>query len=303
MIHRRMLFSIGAIVQLLVVSSAHSQSAGGAEPQTPAAEPVKELASSIPIYLPESSWYQGSAGHRRLWHLGASALGGVAYLGSETVLKSSLAADTCRWCTPPGIDASVRSSLMWNDTKKAARLADLDGYLIAPLFGLGAMAVSAAMESRGEYLSQAIDDSLPVIESIVIAQLVTQTVKFSVGRQRPFVHFAQPGRSPETDDNLSFLSGHSSLVFSIATSAGMVAHRRGYRSETVIWIAGMSIAASTAYLRIAADKHYFTDVVAGSGLGAAVGLAVPLLLHNQTLQQAQVSIVPSRNGLLVSGTW
>jgi hypothetical protein len=55
MIHRRMLFSIGAIVQLLVVSSAHSQSAGGAEPQTPAAEPVKELASSIPIYLPESS--------------------------------------------------------------------------------------------------------------------------------------------------------------------------------------------------------------------------------------------------------
>ena len=38
-------------------------------------------------------------------------------------------------------------------------------------------------------------------------------------------------------------------------------------------------ALTTAVTRLVADRHYATDVVVGTGLGFAVGYAVPVLLH------------------------
>jgi PAP2 superfamily len=69
---------------------------------------------------------------------------------------------------------------------------------------------------------------------LTFAQLAVQAFKFTSARQRPFVHFADPARPHETDDNMAFISGHSALAFSVATSAGMVAHRRRYQFEPVI---------------------------------------------------------------------
>ena len=43
-----------------------------------------------------------------------------------------------------------------------------------------------------------------------------------------------------------------------------------------MWATGLTFAAATAYLRVAADKHYFTDVLASAAIGVAVGWAVPL---------------------------
>jgi membrane-associated phospholipid phosphatase len=39
------------------------------------------------------------------------------------------------------------------------------------------------------------------------------------------------------------------------------------------------MAALTGYLRIAADKHYFTDVLVGAIVGSAIGVAVPYFAH------------------------
>ena len=38
---------------------------------------------------------------------------------------------------------------------------------------------------------------------------------------------------------------------------------------------GDGVAAATAYLRIAADRHYASDVTAGAIVGSAIGGAVP----------------------------
>ena len=116
------------------------------------------------------------------------------------------------------------------------------------------------------------------------------------------MHVAAPGRVTDTDDNMSFISGHAALAFSVATAAGMVAHRRGYQLEPVIWAVGFTLAGSTAYLRIAADKHYFTDVLAGSLVGSAFGVAVPLLLHSGVLRRHQLNVAPTGNGVMLSGT-
>ncbi|HWU88399.1 MAG TPA: phosphatase PAP2 family protein, partial [Kofleriaceae bacterium] len=77
-----------------------------------------------------------------------------------------------------------------------------------------------------------------------------------------------------------------------------IAHRRGYRTEPVIWCAGLSIAATTAYLRMAADRHYFTDVIAGSAAGALGAVLIPRLTGSLP---AGAAVVPQPNGVALVG--
>jgi membrane-associated phospholipid phosphatase len=252
----------------------------------------------------DRDWYSGAAGRRRILHLSAIGIATSAYFASETVFKSRLAAVTCRWCTPPGIDDSIRNNLVWSDVKLARTLADLTGYAAAPAFALGAVWI-ASIDHHGDdgHVDRWLDDGIPIIESLVFAQIAVQAVKFGVGRQRPLAHYAALGRDHAVDDNLSFISGHSALVFSVATSAGLVAYKRGYSSARWIFGVGYGLAVTTAYLRIAGDKHYFTDVVGGSLAGAAFGAAVPLLLHSETLSRSHIAVTPTSNGVSVSGVF
>jgi membrane-associated phospholipid phosphatase len=125
-------------------------------------------------------------------------------------------------------------------------------------------------------------DAIIVAEAAGIAMDVNQVVKFAVARQRPFVHYGasgDPGRKPDPDDNVSFYSGHTTFTFAVAAAAGTVSSMRGYESAPWVWGVGMTLAATTGYLRIAGDKHYLTDVLVGAGTGIAAGIALPRLLH------------------------
>ena len=55
---------------------------------------------------------------------------------------------------------------------------------------------------------------------------------------------------------------------------------RGYRWAPLAWGVGGAVAAVTAYLRIAADKHWLTDVIVGAVVGAGIGFAVPYVFHS-----------------------
>jgi membrane-associated phospholipid phosphatase len=46
-----------------------------------------------------------------------------------------------------------------------------------------------------------------------------------------------------------------------------------------VWATGFSLAAFVGYLRIAADKHYMSDVLVGAATGTAAGVLIPLLFH------------------------
>jgi membrane-associated phospholipid phosphatase len=234
--------------------------------------------------------------HRRGTHLAAIVFGGGIYLTTETIGKRAFVPDSCKWCTPPSIDTSVRDSLKWSDTGKARDISDIGSFLIAPGSAVGLVMIASLGTSDSQGLRW-IDDTLPIVESALVASLANQAVKIGVARQRPFAHFEDPSVAPTVEDNLSFYSGHTTHAFAFAVSAGVVASKRGYALAPVIWTSGLLIAGTTGYLRIAADKHYFTDVVAGAAAGSAIGVAVPLLFHSNVL------VTPSREGVAVAGAF
>lgn len=236
-------------------------------------------------------------------------VGGAAWITSET-LKSYIAPSACRWCTPPGIDLSVKNVLRWKSTKGADIASYVTGFALAPLaaFGLDA----AVVVSGGGTWKEVGGDALVILEAITVASDLNQIVKFAVGRERPFVHDLSPDDKGKTsqpsDNNLSFFSGHTTLAFVSAVSAGTVATLKGYKAAPWIWGTGLTLAAATGYLRIAADKHYFIDVMTGALIGSAVGVLVPWLHRPGSSQGAQVSGVSAsplnRGGTFgISGVW
>lgn len=208
--------------------------------------------------------------------------GGIPFILGETVLKDAVSPDACRWCGTNALDRGVRDGLRWDDPAAAASASNLTGYVASPVLTVGGVMLAGTLAGERDH---ALTDGLIVVEAAILASDLTNVVKGLAGRERPFVHALAPADKSRTaspqENNLSFFSGHSSLTMSLAVSAGTVASLRGYKLAPVVWGAGVGAALATGYLRIAADRHWATDVVTGWAVGAAVGFAVPYYLHRK----------------------
>jgi membrane-associated phospholipid phosphatase len=227
----------------------------------------------------------------------------ASVVGSE-VAKLRLVR-TCAWCdrhadgrdTLNGVDRGTRRALVWYRRGPFADdVSDATAFLVMPSLALGSVVGAASAEGRG---SEAAENAVYVLQATSTAVLTNQVLKLSFRRERPYRHFARaPGEfRPRADDYVSFPSGHTSLAFAFATSSGTVASLRGYASAPWIWSASLPLAAFTGYLRIAADKHYFTDVVVGALLGAAIGAAVPLAFHPRSAEAPSRALGAGENSL------
>ena len=111
---------------------------------------------------------------------------------------------------------------------------------------------SAAHISHGERFQASTYD---VSQAVIVNQLWTQALKFSIRRTRP-----------DESDRLSFPSGHASNAFAAATVIG--------RHYPKLAAPGYAVATFIAISRLAANKHHFSDTVAGAGFGYGVGRLV-----------------------------
>ncbi len=219
------------------------------------------------------------------------------WLGLE-LIEGALAPVSCRWCDRhsdgsdalDAPDAALRSALRWNDPGDAAFASNLTGYVLAPIASLGMATVAAAVDDRSH---EAPANALVLLEAVAIAGSLDQAVKLLAARQRPFAHFGDPAVGPRgPDENLSFYSGHTSLVFSLAVASGTIASMRGYTLAPLVWATSLPVALVTGYLRIAADRHYFTDVLVGAVLGSAIGFVVPFVFHRPPVE----AVAPPASG-------
>jgi len=217
-------------------------------------------------------------------------VGAAAWIASEAYFKDDLAPARCRWCSVDRTDARVRDALLWRDPARADAVSNVTGFVLAPLAAIGMDAAAAAHDgARGNVP----EDALLIVEAGVIAADVNQLTKMLVGRERPFVHALPPDEKPSTarpsDNNVSFYSGHTTEAFALAAASGTVATMRGYRWAPLTWTTSGALAATTAYLRIGADKHWLSDVVVGLVVGVGIGFAVPYLFHSAAADPARAS--------------
>jgi membrane-associated phospholipid phosphatase len=193
------------------------------------------------------------------------------------VLQPEIAPARCRRCDANEFDSAARNAFLWRDPRAANLASDITGLALAPIAAFGLDALAASHDGSGRTVPL---DALLITEAVVLALDATEITKVLVGRGRPFLR-AHPDdpTPPSSDDNLSFFSGHSAEAAALAAASGTVATMRGYRWAPITWAVGGALAAGTAYLRIAADEHWLTDVLVGLAVGVGVGFAVPYVFH------------------------
>ncbi len=104
-----------------------------------------------------------------------------------------------------------------------------------------------------------------VVVALILAALITYSVKSIVNRVRPF-------RAHDTIEKLtkgggaSFPSGHTTEVFAIATSIALLFRRRSVQIPVLIW------AVMVGYSRMALGVHYPSDVLGGIFIGITIAV-------------------------------
>ncbi|PRP93663.1 phosphatase PAP2 family protein [Enhygromyxa salina] len=237
-------------------------------------------------------------------------VGFTALFGVTEAMKPVIAPKACDWCAPGPVARSVRAGLRWQDPKPAALTSDIVAYGVIPAFALTVTMVGVGTEGEWRKLHE---DLIVALEAVAVSAALTNIVKYSTGRQRPYSLFADEpiGFADDPDQHLSFPSGHTALAFSIATSFATVATLRRRKLAPVLWGVGLPMAAFVGYLRMAGDRHWFGDVLAGAGLGTVVGVGLPWLLHHPRTGvmprleakrgRASLTILPTGTGLSIAG--
>jgi membrane-associated phospholipid phosphatase len=188
--------------------------------------------------------------------------------------------DQPRWQGPILFDEAVRNGLR-ADTPEARRTYKSIGdwtYRLSPLLPLVDVLFVSAIGRK--------DSKLALNLGGMLAEAYSYSGLFSVvstqlsARKRPYSDCEETGGECDTQ---SFYSGHSAIA---ATSAGLMCanHTRIALYGNPVLDVGSCVLLSvnavvTATSRIAADRHYATDVIVGTGFGFAFGYAVPVLLH------------------------
>ncbi len=221
--------------------------------------------------------------------VGGTAVVGILSLGA---LDENWGGRTCRWCRTNTWDREVRQALIWSEPRTAATISD--GLLI----GVPATSIALGfLVGRRRDDAQGLTDALVVAESAAVATVGTMVVKLAVARQRPYAAYQTRAYPSSLDQNRSFWSGHTSLTFSAAAAVSTIAIRRD--SPAAPWLTlGLGLgAASTGVLRIAADKHWWSDVVVGAVFGTIVGITVPCLELRSGLEPSRLAVTPMPLGV------
>ena len=163
---------------------------------------------------------------------------------------------------PNRFDNAIRNKLIWSKNNLNAARVGSDILLYGVVLGSIPIAPLLLKENHRSMI-------LTNLEVLAINGLITDVTKYLVGRQRPSSYFNT--RDEKKDAFKSFFSGHTSTSFAIATSTAMILSKEFSSQKKLIWASSYTTAAITGYLRIAADKHYFTDVLAGALSGSLTG--------------------------------
>jgi membrane-associated phospholipid phosphatase len=125
-------------------------------------------------------------------------------------------------------------------------------------------------------------------QALLLSGGLTTLGKQAFGRPRPFTYLPESERPSnpnyDVEDERAFRSmpsGHTSTAWT-AASVGITEHLltrpdAGTLERTLVAFVGGGLAAATGGLRVESGQHFPSDVLAGTAIGIASGVTVPLL--------------------------
>lgn len=130
--------------------------------------------------------------------------------------------------------------------------------------------------------------TLMLAQSLAIQNGVNVAVRTLQVWPRPYMYNAKgngvdPSEKEDGQNYGSFYSGHASTAFTFAVFASKT-FSTFYPSSPyrgIVWATSMSLASMVGTLRVAAGKHYPTDVVVGALMGTGISLGV-LKIHESS---------------------
>lgn len=172
---------------------------------------------------------------------------------------------------------------------------------IFPLLGLP-MAVTALESLQGrQSWGAAVTEGIVYAEAMFISSSLNLMVRSTGVHPRPLVYGsnvpASERLSPEASG--SFYSGHANAAFLSAVYFSYTYSLRhpGSRYQGAIWAGSLGAAATVAGLRVAAGKHFLSDVVAGAAIGSFFGWAFPYMHRNKEREE------PGGFDVGMNGSW
>ena len=112
-------------------------------------------------------------------------------------------------------------------------------------------------------------------EALAVNGALVTAAKYTVQRPLPRTYDGDPALVNQPGGYRSFYSGHTSVVVAASSVTAMTLELR-HGQRVWPWILVAAIGTMVAAERVAAGRHFYTDVAVGAVAGAAVGTLVPL---------------------------
>jgi hypothetical protein len=206
-------------------------------------------------------------------------------LGSLAIPKS-----TTRWTSVDGLDQSVHDALEIKSLSWRENARDFSDALLTLSFNQ--LAVDSLVVAWWGYDDRDLAWQLASIdaEAMALDAFVQGLTSGLTSRERPYSkdecgdpRFSQTADCVGSNRYRSFFSGHTSTTF---TAAGLTCEHHahlplygGGAGDALACVGALAAAGATGYLRMAADMHYFTDVMTGAAVGSLIGFGAPWLFH------------------------
>lgn len=199
-----------------------------------------------------------------------------------------------------------RSELLPWDRRFAGRYSEAADVACRYARGLALLPVAWAGVSvyRGDMAASEFGAfSLMFVQALSLQSGINLAVRSLKVWPRPYMYAesgdgAEKAKDAEGEAFGSFFSGHAASAFTVATFTGAFYSKIYPNSpyKSLVWASSMSLAGLVGVLRIAAGKHYPSDVLVGALVGAGASLAV-LKIHEKVCKNVSFWAVPGSLGV------
>lgn len=142
-----------------------------------------------------------------------------------------------------------------------------------------------------------LEDAALFSEVLAVNGAFVTLAKYTVQRPLPRTYAGDPDLVGKPGGYRSFYSGHTSIAFAALSTTAYTLDAR-YHLGPWPWLGTAIIGTSVAAERIAAGRHFYTDVILGAAAGTLFGTLLPWL--HERHGRAEFAIAPIENGAKVA---